>query len=299
MKKNNRRTRGRQNRDQNRKRLWIVLAAILLILGIVIVVSIRKHDDVNQVIEDLKNYQGYTRVVKQEEYEFYKYFVERNIGTEISSEEMDEKVKAYINEVNAVFYLGNQYGLCEPYSFELLKLRMEQENESRKVKQKEEEVVYGLTEFTLETYFQYVYTNLETDIQDYLADNSGGQMIQDAKNWYEEGMKDSQIVESITYQVTQDGVTEKLVVDQTQLKFLGKADMGLADFLSAAKVNDRYEDDQTGSYREVVVLDIQYTKEDFEGNELAVIVDYIRQKVYPMVIEQVKEQNPVEFQLDS
>lgn len=299
MKKNNRRTRGRQNRDQNRKWLWIVLAAILLILGIVIVVSIRKHDDVNQVIEDLKNYQGYTRVVKQEEYEFYKYFVERNIGTEISSEEMDEKVKAYINEVNAVFYLGNQYGLCEPYSFELLKLRMEQENESRKVKQKEEEVVYGLTEFTLETYFQYVYTNLETDIQDYLADNSGGQMIQDAKNWYEEGMKDSQIVESITYQVTQDGVTEKLVADQTQLKFLGKADMGLADFLSAAKVNDRYEDDQTGSYREVVVLDIQYTKEDFEGNELAVIVDYIRQKVYPMVIEQVKEQNPVEFQLDS
>lgn len=299
MKKHNRRTRGRRNRNQNRKWLWVVLAAILLVLGIVIVVSIRNHDDTNQVIEDLKNYQGYTRVVKQEEYEFYKYFVERNIGTEISSEEMDEKVKAYINEVNAVFYLGNQYGLCEPYSFELLKLRMEQENESRKVKQKEEEVVYGLTEFTLETYFQYVYTNLETDIQDYLADNSGGQMIQDAKDWYEESMKDSQIVESITYQVTQDGVTEKLVADQTQLKFLGKADMGLADFLSTAKVNDRYEDDQTGSYREVVVLDIQYTKEEFEGNELAVIADYIRQKVYPMVIEQVKEQNPVEFQLDS
>lgn len=299
MKKHNRRTRGRRNRNQNRKWLWVVLAAILLVLGIVIVVSIRNHDDTNQVIEDLKNYQGYTRVVKQEEYEFYKYFVERNIGTEISSEEMDEKVKAYINEVNAVFYLGNQYGLCEPYSFELLKLRMEQENESRKVKQKEEEVVYGLTEFTLETYFQYVYTNLETDIQDYLADNSGGQMIQDAKDWYEESMKDSQIVESITYQVAQDGVTEKLVADQTQLKFLGKADMGLADFLSTAKVNDRYEDDQTGSYREVVVLDIQYTKEEFEGNELAVIADYIRQKVYPMVIEQVKEQNPVEFQLDS
>lgn len=299
MKKNNRRKRGRRNHNQNRKWLWIVLAAILLILGIVIVVSIRNHDDTNQVIEDLKNYQGYTRVVKQEEYEFYQYFVERNIGTEISSEEMDEKVKAYINEVNAVFYLGNQYGLCEPYSFELLKLRMEQENESRKVKQKEEEVVYGLTEFTLETYFQYVYTNLETDIQDYLADNSGGQMIQDAKNWYEDSMKDSQIVESITYQVTQDGVTEKLVADQTQLKFLGKADMGLADFLSTAKVNDRYEDDQTGSYREIVVLDIQYTKEEFEGNELAVIADYIRQKVYPMVIEQVKEQNPVEFQLDS
>lgn len=297
MKKRNRR--GKRKNHQQKKWLYIMLPIVLFILGIVLIVLIGKNEDQNQVIEELKNYQGYTRVVTQEEYDFYQYFVERNIGTEISSEEMDERVKTYINEVNAVFYLANQYGLCEPYSFELLKLRMEQENESRKVKQKENEVVYGLTEFTLETYFQYIYSNLETDIQDYLADNSSDQMRREAKKWYEKNTEDSQIIESITYQVTQNGATEVLVADQTQLKFLGKSDMGLADFLNTAKVDERYEDDQTGSLREVIVLDIQYAKEDYEENELAVMANYIRQEVYPMVIEQVVKQNPVEFQLDS
>ena len=52
----------------------------------------------------------------------------------MSEEEKAQKVKEYINSVNAVFYLGEKLGLCEPYSFGEMKLRMEQENASRKAK---------------------------------------------------------------------------------------------------------------------------------------------------------------------
>ena len=112
---------------------------------------------------------------------------------EISQNEIDyfvnhlkEKVKEYARKVNAIFFLGDKLGLCEPFSFELLKLRMEQENQSRKLKLENEEIIYGLEQFSLETFYQYTLDNLKTKIHSYLEEHIDAGILNLAKKYYEE-----------------------------------------------------------------------------------------------------------------
>lgn len=249
-------------------------------------------------LTEIEEYRGYTRVVGQEEYDFYAAFVKRDLPKETSQNELEEKIRSYINEVNAVFYLGNRLELCEPYSFPALQLRMEQENASRQIRLQQGETVYGLQQFTLQTYFQYTMDNLQISIQRYLEEHADAQILEMAKAYYEKNQEAFRSRTEVVYEVSMNGKVETMTADSAMMSTLGKADTGLADFLTAAEVGDIYEDIRDGMDRTVVLKDITYGEEGFENNRELILYSYVRNELYETVVELVAKNNPVEFELD-
>lgn len=280
---------------QKKKWLFCVLLTFLVFLGTILIVC-KKNEKHSDILETIGSFQGYTRVVSAEEYEFYQYFVERELSGKVSAEELDRLVKEYASKVNAVFYLGNQLGFCEPYAFEVLKFRMEQENITRQIQLEEGEAIYGLEQFTMETYFQYTLDNLQADLQGYLEENADRKILKMAKNYYETHEEDFVYRKEVVYEQTLNDVTETVTADVDLLSFYGKADIGLADFLGTAQVGDTYEDDQDGKERKIVLKEITYSEKGFENNEKMAVYLLIREELYDKVIENTALNNPLEFE---
>ena len=263
--------------------------------------SDKPEQSVNQMqttglLATMDSYKGYSRVVSPEEYEFYEYFVKRDLPGEVSEEELNTLVKEYANEVNAVFYLANRLGFYEPYSFETLQFRMEQENTKRQLQLEQGEVVYGLEQFTLRTYFQYTMDNLQASIEGYLEANADAEILERAKAYYEAHEDEFIYRKEIHYDQSLDGVTERLVADVDMQSFLGKSDMGLADFLGIADVGDVYEDDRDGQARRVVIAKIIYSEKGYEENAEMALYRLVTNELYDEVIENTAKNNPLEFE---
>lgn len=278
-------------------RKYLLLGGIVLCLGIGVCAVIGGSErGESEIVTQIEDYKGYTRVVSKEEQDFYSYFVKRNLGTSVDEEKMKVLLEEYINEANAVFYLGNQLGLYEPYSFELLKLRMEQENRDRKLKLEQGEVIYGIEQFTLETYYQYERENLESDIVAYLEENIDHGLMKKIKRYYEENKEIFKDRECVVYEVTQSGVTKNEKADSSQLEFWGNADPLLADFLETAECEDVYTDGEGETKRTIVIKDIIYTPEGFEKNKDRVLSYYVRTILKEELIDLVAKNNPVELE---
>lgn len=276
---------------------WLLLLiGILMLCGIFFLSGSLDGEEESKILSQIKSYQGYTRVVSKEEQEFYAYFVKRDLGMDVSEENMRDMVEDYINKVNAVFLLGNKLGLSEPYSFDLLKHRMEQENRNRQLKKEQGEVIYGIEQFTLQTFYQYEKENLESDIIAYLENHADKGIINKAEAFYKEHEELFIGREAVVYEVTEDGVTREVEADRNQLDFLGNADRGLADFLEMGKIEDVYEDMKGGTNRTVVIKEIWYTKRGFKHNRDYVLTYYIRNVLLEDVIEITAQNNPVELQ---
>ena len=117
-----------------------------------------------------------------------------------------------------------------------------------------------------------------------------------AKKYYEEGGNKVKIRSEVVYEVTQNSVTKTITADREQLNFLGKSDMGLADFLETGNINDLYHDEKDNQEREVIIKDVKYEVSGFEENQDAVIYSYIRTELYPEMIQTVAENNSAEFE---
>lgn len=282
-----------------KKKNLIITCSILLTAGLLCFVLFTKFvgsKDEKGLLAEINNYKGYSRSISKEEFDFYSYFVERDLQEKVSLEELESLVKEYAEEVNAIFYLGNRFGFCEPYSFEALKFRLEQENINREIKLAEGEVVYGLEQFTLETYFQYTLDNLQASIQGYLEENADDSMMKLAKVYYKEHEEEFIYRKEVVYEQSLDGVTETFTADVDMLSFLGKSDMGLADFLGSAKIGDTYEDDRNAQERKVVLKEITYSEKGFENNAQMALYLLIREELYEDVIKSVAKNNPLEFE---
>ena len=286
----------RKKEQVNKKKImWLLLPLLILVLGS----GCRQENAAAEsigLIQMIEGYKGYTRKISQEEYDFYAYFVTRELPEEISPKELERRIRDYANEVNAVFYLGNQLNLCEPYSLELLQMRMEQENDSRRLKQERKEVIYGLEEFTLETYFQYEMARLTVNIQTFLEEHLDEEILKQAQIYYAAHPEAFQKRETVIYELTINGKTRKQAADLHKLSLMGKADKGLADFLEGAEPGDIYEDEQNGERRKIELKEIQYSEPGFAQNKEAAVSAYLTQKLYPSLIETVAENNPVEFE---
>ena len=252
----------------------------------------------SKLVSEIEQYSGYTRVISQEEYDFYTYFVKRDATKASSEEVLKEDIENYANEINAIFYIGNQLDLCEPYSYEVLKMRMEQENDVRKIKKEKGEIIYGLEKFNLESYFLYIKDNLELDIIDYIVANADEKMLDQAEAYLEEQREQFVTRDSVTYELVVDGETSEVTVKRDELNFMGKSDMALADFLELAEEGEIYKDNYNGSERSVVLKEIVYSDIDFSSNKLNVLTSYVREKLYPSLIETVATNNQVEFELE-
>lgn len=288
-----------QRGERLKKKNLIIICMIVLVAGLTLFgMSVTKKDSEEKkgLLEVIENYKGYSRTVSKEEYDFYSYFVERDLPEKVSAEEFDHLVKAYANEVNAVFYLANRIGFCEPYSFEVLEMRMQQENTKRQIQLEEGEVIYGLEQFTLETYFQYTLDNLQASLQGYLEEYADEEIMNLAKEYYQTHEEEFIYRKEVVYEQTVDGVTETLTADVDMLSFLGKSDTGLADFLGIAQVGDTYADDCNDQDRRVTLKEITYSEKGFENNGQMALYLLIREELYEEVINMVAENNPLEFE---
>lgn len=277
------------------KKNIIIFLVILFVLLIAFMFVKKDTDNVQGILDEIAQYKGFTRVISTQEYEFYKYFVERELSADVTEEELDALVKAYTEEVNATFYLANRLGLREPYSFSVLQMRMEQENETRKLKLEQGETVYGLQQFDLNTFFQYEYSNAALDIKQCLLERNDAQIHKQAKAYYEANIESFTIKDQITYEITINGETSETTADRTQRQFLGDADPLLADFLENAVCGDVYEDVQNGEQRKIIVTDISYEEVSFRENEMAVVENYIEEELFPQLIEMIAANNPAEY----
>ena len=275
---------------------------MLLMLLMIAMVFWGKKDhsteEMTGLLDVIENYQGFSRTVSKEEYDFYAHFVERDLPQEVSAEELDNLIKEYANEVNAVFYLANRVGFCEPYSFEALELRMQQENTKRQIQLEEGEVIYGLEQFTLETYFQYTMDNLQASLQGYLEEYADEEVMNQAKEYYQAHEEEFIYRKEVVYEQMLDGVSETLIADVDMLSFLGKSDMGLADFLSIGQVGEIYTDDRNDQDRQVTIKEIVYSERGFENNAEMALYLLVREELYDQVIKTVAENNPLEFESD-
>lgn len=270
----------------------VVIAAFVTTLFI----TKEQKEKTSTLLEGLYSYQGYTRVISEEEMEFYRYFVERDLPNDTDENEITEKVKEYANEVNAIFYLGNKLGFCEPYSFDALKLRMEQENTERKISLEQGEVVYGLEEFSLEIYFQYVMDNVESDLQSFLEENADEGIYSRAETYYQEHEEEFIYRKEVTYEQTLDGVTQTLTADVDTLSLLGKTDTAMADFLQMAESGEIYEDTTEEGERRILLKEITYSDKGYENNVEMALYRVVRDELYDEVIKTVAMNNPVSFE---
>ena len=246
--------------------------------------------------EQINSYRGYVREVSNEEYEFYESLVRRNIAGDTGEEEVKTLVQEYAAKVNAVFYLGSQLGLCEPYSFENLKLRKEQENASRQEKLEAGEVIYGLKEFSLQTYFQYTLDNLQIDLLGYLEEHADDEVLKMAENYYEEHKKEFRYRVEVVCEQTIGEKTEILKVDLDMLNHLGKADPALGDFLRLAEIGEIYQDVYGTQKRSVCIKDIIYNQEGYEHNAQMALYRFVRNEFYDLIITTIAQNNPVKFE---
>ena len=267
----------------------------LCVLGWISVCITSRRNSTN-LLDSIETLRGTTRVISKEEVEFYRYFVERDLVSNVSEEEIQRKTKEYTEYVNAVFYLGNKWDLSEPYSFELLEFRMLQENQQRKAKIEQGEVVYGLQQFTLETYFQYLLGNLETKLHQYLENNIDKDIVRQAKDYYQKNKEKFKYRKEVTYELTSDNKVETVSVDDSQLNFLGKTDERLADFLSLEEIGACYQDIVDGESRTIVIKDIIFNEDIFEKNQEIVVYKYIREELLDKIIEKIILNNPIEYE---
>lgn len=232
-----------KKRAQLRKKMWAAAAAAAIFVILLAALCLQsRREEGEGLIAGLSSFQGSSRTVSQAEYDFFRARAERSTGPQRSEEELDQLAREQITAVSARFSLGNHLGLCEPYSFEALAYRMEQENIIRKAKADSGEAVYGAVQFTLESYLDYLDSNLETDIVSFLVDNADRSMLEQARTYYDSHTASFSKLVSVTYEL-EDGeglnTTETLSADE--LRSLQNTDSPLSEFLSSAQPGEVLE----------------------------------------------------------
>ena len=172
--------------------------------------------------------------ISQEEQAFFQGQVLRNVSN-LSKEELQTAVQQVVGEVHAVYRLGSELGLCEPFDFAVLQQQWEQENASREQKRETGETYYGPDELSLDVYFPYQYSALQSDIVTKLLDERDADLVADARCYYEEHPEIFTQITAVTYEATMDGVTTAHTITAEEFRFYGQSNPQLMDFLAAAE----------------------------------------------------------------
>lgn len=221
------------------------------------------------------------REISAEEYEFF-----AKLARKQGRGEDEADVKAYIGEINAEFYLGSRMEVCEPFDYAVFQYRTQAENTDRAMKKVNGQVYYGPDSFTEESYFEYIYSRLRSDILTWLVDNRDRDMERAAHRFYEAHKDQFTGIKTVTYEVTEDGVTEKKVMENTEFRTMGQSDPTLMDFLESAQVGDeKLLPDGTG--RTVRKLDITTDLMPFQGQERYVVELWLVEDVLDELIHTI------------
>lgn len=299
-------TKKSSGKAQTRKTVCIAaaIAAVLLIAVAVILVTALNRSgpevDGGGLLEELSGLSGYSRTVSQTEYDFFYNLVERDLYAAEGEEDVDQITQDYVNEVNAKFYLGSCLGLCEPFDFAVMQFRMEQENAIRKAEKENGGTIYGVTQFTLTSYFNYLDSNLETEIVNYLIDHADQPMLDWAEEYYNANLTSFTYLASLTYTLERDGKTATETLDSAGLRTLQNMDETLGGFLASAQPGDALDyEDAGGLPCRAVLVDAVYETPAFADARAAALRIWLNAEVMDGLYASIAQNVPVTFALNT
>lgn len=280
--------------------LWVLVGAVAVTAAVLLAVFLRgggENSPSGGLMEELAAYRGYSRTVSQEEYDFFREIAE---DSRPAGEDADMYTKAYINRVNAKFYLGSRMGLCDPFDYAAMKLRTEQENTIRAAKVADGQTVYGVTGFTPASYFRYVEADLDAAIVTYMKDHVDKGMEEQAEDYFNAHSDAFLQLESITYQVEENGKRETVTAERATLRNMENSDGTLSDFLYSAQPGDSM-DYQTpeGVERRVTLVETATQMPTFDEARDAALDAWLRAEVLDGLYATIAENNPVQFDLNT
>ena len=211
-----------------KKRICIIIIILALaVLGFVVYFLQRNHFSLTINGNEISK-EEFLDAVSQRKYEVSSYFTgknsvnvdsefwERNIDGEIPYEKLADEAVEELKYFHAVYGLAEEKGYVEDGSYEAFLARWKAENQYRKEKIERGEVVYGLSEYTLDLYREY---EMDTIQKSYCGDVSNEGMDitdEDREAYYAEHMEayqqdDDRILDyiRIPYEELALGETEK------------------------------------------------------------------------------------------
>ncbi len=253
----------------------------------------------NNPVRKLEQTTGFIRTVGQSEFNFYQQIAERNTVSASLSSQMDDnklqKTKDYINRVNAAFYIANQLGLCEPYSFASFQREMEKENNLREVKKERGEVFYGPEQFNLVSYYDYQSSNLKLKVVDQIVRLADAGMADEAKQYFEKNKSKYDTIQEIRYEQNENGTVTEQNLKQSDFLTLKTTDGELFDFLIGGKPGETKEYSLNGQTRSVTIRSKDMEQATFENVQGDVMRDYVTLVYYDRLVSLVAKNNPVQF----
>ena len=274
------------------------MIVIFLITFCVVIVSLwKKTTDETGILREIRSKNGYIRMVEREEYEFFRKLVLRDAVGELTEEALDRKTKEKINRANAEFLLGNQMGLCKPYSFAGMKLDLENENTQRRIKKEQNEVFYGPEQFDLSSYYIYISGNLKLDMVSFITSNADFEIQQGAKAYFKENREKYRTLEQIEYVLNENGKEEQRILLWEEMSTLEKTDSQLFDFLYQGKEGGKLEYVYQGQLRTIAIVSVKYEKLTYKNNAERVMRDYITNVYLENWILEIEKNSTVEFKL--
>lgn len=238
--------------------------------------------------------EGEKRKADPEEIAFFQEQVERNVS-DLSEEELEKATLQYMNEVNAVYWMGSELGICDPFDFSQLQKEWKEENQERESKEQSGEVYYGPDSLSLDVYFPYKYSALQSDIVREILDHRDEELVEDARKFYEENPEAFTKVTAVTYQSTVEGETTEYTITSDQFRAFGQSNPQLMDFLAMAEDGDEITINSGATEHLVKKLGVTTEKVAFEENERTVVEMFLSHERFAEWIQQIAEKHGVEF----
>ena len=243
------------------------------------------------------------RRISAAEYEFFETYVGRDLW-QPTEEELTEKTRRFIYEVNAKHGLGAHLGLCDPFTFESMQRDVVEGNIERARMQAAGEVFYGPVSYDDSSHFKVTFAKLEVEIVNELQHMEAGGEIEfvedDLHDFYQEYLFRYQRLAAVTYEHTIGGHTEVRTAPWSELRTMHAIDDYLAGFLMSGEVGDEVEYYYDVSFdeqetRSAKILDIEIDTATFEDARYALVMDYITLVYYPQIIEEAIEHSKLSF----
>ncbi|MGN7356764.1 hypothetical protein ACTHPF_05320 [Paenibacillus sp. SAF-054] len=270
--------------------ITFALASTVVLVGFYHISGEESHPGMtNQIL----SYTGYSRVIEQEEYDFFRQLARRESG--VNGNLLNQKTEELIETASAQFYLGNKLGLYGPYSFAQLQEQMKQENAKRRLDKEMGKAIFGPEQFDIFSYYQYVSSNLELKMIDYLASHADETLVRQANSYFEENLELYKRPEQIVYTLTEQGKTDEHTIDGYQLNSLSNADSKLADILRTGEAGQEFSYSFGEILRRGKIVSIKKNRTDFEEKKTAIISDYLKSGYYHELLLEIGNHNPVVY----
>lgn len=237
----------------------------------------------------------YCMSVSDEEYDFFQTLAKKELPPDASQEQLSVKTQELIYRTVAEYSLGQRMGLCSSYSFASLNLQMEQENRQRKARKANGQVVYGLLEYDLPTYYSDCTNKLQLKIIDNLTENADKALMQRVKAFYDEHISEYEQTLSFSYSLTENSETRTETLAWEDMRLLERQDEDLFLFLYDGEEGDTFSYTYLDTPREVQILKIERAEANFDLDKAGVTERYITEVYYEELLQQEMRHYKLQF----